>query len=135
MVIIKLTDWNGLAGILPKLREAKLVTKNQTRMTWLIAVCPTTRRVVGCGGLREMPNKTGRLRTLWVDPAYRGQGIGGELFKARLKMARDRGYRKLTAYASPMSLGTYLRHGFTVKSEIDRGSRVTRYVVKDLTAT
>ena len=50
---------------------------------------------VGCIGLRRVDATTGEVKRLYVRPAARGQGLGGELARRVIAAAREIGYRRL----------------------------------------
>ena len=50
---------------------------------------------VGCIGLRRVDATTGEVKRLYVRPAARGQGLGGELARRVVTAAREIGYRRL----------------------------------------
>jgi len=50
---------------------------------------------VGCIGLRRIDATTGEVKRLYVRPAARGQGLGGELARRVVAAAREIGYRRL----------------------------------------
>lgn len=55
-------------------------------------------RPVGCVLLVRHTEDVGKLRTLLVEPAARGRGIGQALVAACVDFARQAGYRKLTLW-------------------------------------
>jgi GNAT superfamily N-acetyltransferase len=50
---------------------------------------------VGCVGLRRTDATTGEVKRLYVRPAARGRGLGGELARWVVAAAREIGYRRL----------------------------------------
>lgn len=50
---------------------------------------------VGCVALRPMPEGIGEVKRMFVDPAWRGQGVGRALMDTVVEAARLRGYRRL----------------------------------------
>ncbi len=57
-------------------------------------------RIVGTCGVKEEDSKTAILRRLFVDPAYRGQGVGKDLLKKALEFCRSRGFREVVIRTS-----------------------------------
>lgn len=51
--------------------------------------------VVGCGAMHVLWEDLGELRTLAVDPAHRGGGVGAALVSALLDRARDLGLSRV----------------------------------------
>lgn len=55
---------------------------------------------------------TARFKSDFVLQSHRRRGIYAHLFRGRLKLAQQVGAKTATAFCGPMSLPTYLRHGF-----------------------
>ena len=70
--------------------------------------------VVGCGALHVMWEDLAEVRTVAVDPALAGQGIGSLLLSALIQRAREVGVRKV--FCLTFAVPFFERHGFT---EID----------------
>jgi amino-acid N-acetyltransferase len=70
--------------------------------------------VVGCGALHVMWEDLAEVRTVAVDPALAGQGIGSLLLTALIQRAREVGVRKV--FCLTFAVPFFERHGFT---EID----------------
>jgi amino-acid N-acetyltransferase len=82
--------------------------------------------VVGCGALHVMWEDLAEVRTLAVDPAYRGTGAGHALLDALLARARGLGVRRV--FVLTFAVEFFGRHGFT---EID-GTPVSHEVYDEL---
>ena len=70
--------------------------------------------VVGCGALHVMWEDLAEVRTLAVDPAVKGEGVGHLLLERLLERARDLGVRRL--FCLTFEVEFFGRHGF---QEID----------------
>ncbi len=70
--------------------------------------------VVGCGALHVMWEDLAEVRTVAVDPALAGQGIGSLLLSALIQRAREVGVAKV--FCLTFAVPFFERHGFT---EID----------------
>ncbi len=70
--------------------------------------------VVGCGALHVMWEDLAEVRTLAVDPARAGQGIGSALLVALLGRAREVGVKRV--FCLTFAVPFFSRHGFV---EID----------------
>lgn len=64
----------------------------------------------------------GELQALFVDVGKMGRGVGGELLRHVLNIARDRGYCSLTLEADPGAEPFYIRHGAVRIGETPSGS-------------
>ncbi len=70
--------------------------------------------VVGCGALHVMWEDLAEVRTVAVDPALAGQGIGSLLLSALVQRAREVGVKKV--FCLTFAVPFFERHGF---AEID----------------
>jgi amino-acid N-acetyltransferase len=82
--------------------------------------------VVGCGALHVMWQDLAEIRTLAVDPAYRGQRVGHVLLDALVHRARAFGLRRL--FCLTFEVEFFTAHGF---HEIE-GTPVTPEVYAEL---
>ncbi|MFC5997421.1 amino-acid N-acetyltransferase [Quadrisphaera sp. GCM10027208] len=67
-------------------------------------------RFAGCGALHVMWEDLAEVRTLAVDEAYRGRGVGGALLEALLADARELGVRRV--FTLTFEVPFFTRHGF-----------------------
>jgi amino-acid N-acetyltransferase len=82
--------------------------------------------VVGCGALHVMWEDLAEVRTLAVDPASRGHGVGHRLLAKLLGTARWLGVRRI--FCLTFEVDFFAQHGFT---QID-GAPVTPEVYDEL---
>ncbi|MGH3327185.1 MAG: amino-acid N-acetyltransferase [Streptomycetales bacterium] len=82
--------------------------------------------IIGCGALHVMWEDLAEVRTLAVDPDYRGQRVGGRLLSTLLAAARRLGVRRI--FCLTFEVDFFQRHGF---SEID-GTPVGHEVYEEL---
>jgi amino-acid N-acetyltransferase len=68
--------------------------------------------LVGCGALHVMWEDLAEVRTLAVDPAWRGRGVGSRLLTVLLDQARELGVRRL--FCLTFEVEFFSRHGFHV---------------------
>jgi amino-acid N-acetyltransferase len=67
-------------------------------------------RVVGCGALHVMWEDLAEVRTLAVDPAVKGAGVGHRLLERLLETARELGVRRV--FCLTFEVEFFGRHGF-----------------------
>lgn len=93
-------------------------------------------RVVGCVHLDEYAPSLAEVRSLAVDPAYQGSGIGAALVEALERLARARGFRTLFAVSNTDAffhrLGYVDRHIPELNRERSEVSRFKGVYAKDL---
>jgi amino-acid N-acetyltransferase len=82
--------------------------------------------VVGCGALHVLWSDLGEVRTVAVDPAMTGRGIGHAIVDRLLKVARDLELQRL--FVLTFETEFFSRHGFT---EIE-GTPVTAEVFEEM---
>ena len=71
---------------------------------------------VGCVALRPLGDGTAEVKRMFVDPAWRGMGVGRALLGALIEGARARGYATLrlgTLHDMDAAQGLYRSLGFT----------------------
>ncbi|HZG76905.1 MAG TPA: N-acetyltransferase [Paenibacillus sp.] len=69
-------------------------------------------RLVGCGALLRLGPDLVEIRSLGLDPAYKGQGIGNKIVELLEQQARELGIPKLMALTYAVNF--FERNGFTV---------------------
>ncbi|KGI76821.1 hypothetical protein LF63_0114240 [Oleiagrimonas soli] len=74
--------------------------------------------LVGCGALKALDPAHGEIKSMRIDAACRGQGIGSTLLEHIEREARRRGYLRLSLETGAMDFfrparALYARHGFT----------------------
>jgi DNA-binding MarR family transcriptional regulator/GNAT superfamily N-acetyltransferase len=78
-------------------------------------VMRTDRSVVGCGGVRRFDAGVAEIKRMWVDPAWRGLGLGGRLLTELEQRARALGHGRVvldTNETLTEAIGLYRRHGY-----------------------
>jgi amino-acid N-acetyltransferase len=83
-------------------------------------------KVVGCGALHVMWSDLGEVRTVAVDPAVTGHGIGHAIVDRLLEVARELALKRL--FVLTFETEFFGRHGFT---EIE-GTPVTAEVFEEM---
>jgi GNAT superfamily N-acetyltransferase len=75
-------------------------------------------KIVGVNSGHACPNTNNyRSRGLWVDPQYRGQGIGQQLLNAVKDQGLVEGYKTVWSYPRKSSWKTYQAVGFILGSK------------------
>ncbi|WP_414694773.1 N-acetyltransferase [Paenibacillus sp.] len=92
--------------MLPRSKEAL------TEQIDTFVVAEVDGRVVGCGALLRLGADLVEIRSLGLDPAYQGQGIGRKIVELLERQARDMGIPKLMALTYEVAF--FERNGFTV---------------------
>lgn len=82
--------------------------------------------IVGCGALHVLWSDLGEVRTVAVDPKFRGRGIGHAIVRRLLQVARDLQLRRL--FVLTFETEFFSSHGFT---EIE-GTPVTAEVYEEM---
>jgi N-acetylglutamate synthase-like GNAT family acetyltransferase len=99
-----------LDGVLGLLAECGLPTVGVAEWLSRYTVAESGGRIVGVAGL-EVHGSDGVLRSVAVDPAHRGGGLGGRLVATAIAAARQAGLRRL--YLLTETADAYFpRHGF-----------------------
>lgn len=60
---------------------------------------------------RSVNRQSGDMQSVYVLPAFRGQGIGACLINEVVEAASQRGAERLTVHSSPDAVGSYARAG------------------------
>jgi amino-acid N-acetyltransferase len=109
------------------LLEKNLVTLYETIQEFWVAEHPDRPgEVVGCGALHVLWSDLGEVRTVAVDPAVTGRGVGYAIVDRLLAAARDLGLQRV--FVLTFETRFFGRHGFT---EID-GTPVTAEVFEEM---
>ncbi|MFT4044234.1 MAG: amino-acid N-acetyltransferase [Gordonia sp. (in: high G+C Gram-positive bacteria)] len=111
------------------LLEKSLVTLYESVQEFWVAVVADTAggdTVVGCGALHVLWADLGEVRTVAVDPAFAGRGIGHHLVTRLLDVARELQLSRVFVLTFQTSF--FARHGF---HEIE-GTPVTREVYEEM---
>ena len=109
------------------LLEKNLVTLYEAVQEFWVAEHPDVPgRVVGCGALHVLWADLGEVRTVAVDPALTGHGIGHAIVDRLLEVARELQLQRL--FVLTFETEFFGRHGFT---EIE-GTPVTAEVFEEM---
>ncbi|GAA3002865.1 amino-acid N-acetyltransferase [Streptosporangium longisporum] len=105
--IRRLVDTYGGAG--PRLLEKATVTLYEDVQEFWVAT-DEHGEVVGCGALHVLWEDLAEIRTVAVDPARRGAGIGHRIVSALLRTAVELGLRRV--FCLTFEVDFFARHGF-----------------------
>jgi amino-acid N-acetyltransferase len=106
------------------LLEKNLVTLYEAVQEFWVA--EYGREVVGCGALHVLWSDLGEVRTVAVDPKFKGKGIGHAIVDRLLEVARELQLQRL--FVLTFETEFFARHGF---AEIE-GTPVTAEVYEEM---
>ncbi|HLR99884.1 amino-acid N-acetyltransferase [Mycolicibacillus parakoreensis] len=106
------------------LLEKNLVTLYESVQEFWVAELAGT--VVGCGALHVLWSDLGEVRTIAVDPAITGRGVGHAIVDRLIEVARELALERL--FVLTFETAFFTRHGF---AEID-GTPVTAAVFEEM---
>ena len=109
------------------LLEKNLVTLYESVQEFWVAESPETPgRVIGCGALHVLWSDLGEIRTVAVEPALTGSGVGHAIVTRLLDVARELELQRV--FVLTFETEFFSRHGFT---EIE-GTPVTAEVFEEM---
>lgn len=73
---------------------------------------------IGTSRLIVLSGQEGRIGRMAVMPAFRKQGIGGQLLRALLESSKTQGLIRLTLHAQLSAIPFYEQFGFTAQGDI-----------------
>lgn len=97
------------------LRKERVAIKKTDSKTEYIALYYED-NPIGVVGWQYMGKGHYRLKTDYVNPAFRRKGYYSELWKTRISLIFTNKVETLSAFCTEMSLPTYLKNGFTAIS-------------------
>ena len=108
---------------------------NETEMP-ITLIAHDERGVLGTASLKakdmdSVPELTPWLSAVYINPEYRGQGVGKALISEIEKLARAAGHPKLYAF-NPISQGVFEKMGWKVLETIRVAGRDVGILVKNL---
>lgn len=119
---VRAADWNIDRAALRTLRERVFVREQAVpiELEWdeFDAVCQhvvaeAAGQAIGIG--RLLPD--GHIGRMAVLQPWRGRGVGSALLEALMRLARDRGIRRVRLNAQSRAAAFYRRHGFVAEGE------------------
>jgi len=121
-ISIRAADWNVDLAALRAVREQVFVREQAVplELEWdefdplcQHVVAEDAGKAIGTG--RLLPD--GHIGRMAVLEAWRGQGVGSALLEALLRLAHDRGIRRVRLNAQSRAVGFYQRHGFVAEGQ------------------
>ena len=74
-------------------------------------------QAVGCAGLKRYSDTDAEVKRVWVDPAYRGQGVASGLMDRIEDKARKMGFRRVVLQTRPImpdAVALYTKRGYVL---------------------
>ncbi len=109
-------DVRAIRGLVAPLAERRVLLNKEAVAYYEsvgdFVVAEVDGRVVGCGALHVLWEDLGEVRTLAVDDAALGHGVGSALLDALVERARALGLSRL--FCLTFETGFFTRHGFEV---------------------
>jgi|SRR5688572_16470903 len=87
-------------------------------------ICEHEKQIVGFVLLMHRENKAAQLRYFYLEPGYRGIGLGKKLMQLYMDFLREKNYQSsylLTTNELRSAASLYLRHGFVLSEEKESG--------------
>lgn len=86
---------------------------NDPNREWVVAIDVDENRPIACSSIEFLKTKgKAVMKSAWVHPDWRGQGIYNRMLEERMQIAKERGIKVLTATVTDKSYNTLIRHGF-----------------------
>jgi GNAT superfamily N-acetyltransferase len=101
-----------------------IATRLTTRLTYVAVVDGA---IVGTASLNGRD-----IRSVYVDPAYQGRGIGGQLMDVLEGLAREQSMTMLSVPSSITAEGFYQKRGFVAVRDEFHGDERTIIMTKDI---
>lgn len=90
---------------------------------------------VGCGGLQRIDDATGEIKRMWIDPDWRGLGLGGRLLTQLEAVARELGRTRVvldTNESLVEAIAMYERAGYQQIERYSDNPYAHHWFAKDL---
>ena len=81
----------------------------------VLAVCDGA--AIGCAGLKSYSDTDAEVKRVWVEPAYRGQGVASRLMDEIEEKARQMGFRRVILQTRPImpdAVALYTKRGYAL---------------------
>jgi DNA-binding MarR family transcriptional regulator len=90
---------------------------------------------VGCGGLQRIDDATGEIKRMWIDPDWRGLGLGGRLLTRLEAVARELGRTRVVLDTNETlveAIAMYERAGYQQIERYSDNPYAHHWFAKDL---
>lgn len=90
---------------------------------------------VGCGGLQRIDDATGEIKRMWIDPDWRGLGLGGRLLTQLEAVARELGRTRVVLDTNETlveAIAMYERAGYQQIERYSDNPYAHHWFAKDL---
>lgn len=92
---------------------------------------------VACGGLQRVDATTSEIKRMWVDPDWRGVGLGRRVLARLEELAADRGATRVVLDTNAVlteAIAMYDRAGYTAVDRYNDNPYAQRWFAKELTS-
>jgi GNAT superfamily N-acetyltransferase len=113
--ILQVVPFERIQPFKSRVVKERVTLDNPKGAVWFAAVDVNNENAIIGFVCAVVKGKTVRFKSDYIAPEYRGKGIYRSLFEKRLRGASCKAQRA-TAFCTPLSLPTYLKFGFQVKS-------------------
>lgn len=117
MKIIKI-DYVQIETYKSLVAKERVSLENPKEAVWFAAYIEEELVGFNCVVIKK---QNARLKSDYVFKEFRNKGIYNLMFQYRIDYCIQERVKKMTAFCSPMSLGTFLRYGFSPKSKTKYG--------------
>lgn len=115
-IVIRIANFEEVSSFNNIVKKERVTMDNPNGSVWFLAEDLDNNKIVGFVCIVISKNKNARFKSDYVIKEYRGNGIYEELFKVRLKYAAEQKVKKASAFCTPLSLGCYMKYGFSCVS-------------------
>lgn len=129
-IIYRIADYNEVAPFSSLVKKERVTMENPEGATWFVAEDIEENKIVGFACIVISKTRNARFKSDYVLKEYRGNGIYENLFTQRLKYAALRKVKKASAFCTSLSLGCYMKYGFSCISKKKDITFVARSIKK-----
>jgi DNA-binding MarR family transcriptional regulator/RimJ/RimL family protein N-acetyltransferase len=101
----------------------------------LFVVATSAGEPVACGGLQPLGDGVGEIKRMWVDPAWRGAGLGARMLRHLEDRARELGHRRVVLDTNGTlveAIAMYRRTGYEEVERYNDNPYAEAWFAKDL---